>query len=1468
MKSCAASICCGNRLNANHTSSTGVLSSASYRWVTASLPSIIGARGPNAHVNAACASTTQGIALAEDWIRSGRCRRVIVLGADCATGDNLLEWIGAGLLAAGALATDDSVEEAALPFDKRRHGTIMGMGACALVLESEDAARERGMRGIVELLSSETNNSAFHPTRLDINHIAGVMGNLLTSAERRFGIHRHAIAPHMVFVSHETFTPARGGSASAEVVALRKIFGEAANEIVVSNTKGFTGHPMGVGIEDVIAVKMLEYGIVPPVPNHRERDPELGPLNLSRGGRYPVQFALHLAAGFGSQVAMVLLRRIPGGLDRVDNRLQYQHWLAQVTGYDWPETEVEKRVLRVKAQSGPTHPPAPSMWRSGTGPILRAAIPGNGTPELAFRSMDEGRSINDAEGQRPPKTSLEAIAEVEPENNGRRSMTRELPLTERSAQQSPESQTTEFQAEVEGVQPEPTNPLIQPEQVFSPEETPSSDTVAERVLEIVSEKTGYPEDMLELDLDLEADLGIDTVKQAETFLAIREAFDIPRRDDLRLRDYPTLAHVVGFVKEMRPDLAQGMRYEGAKPELETIQPPSPVPPPAASQDSIAEKVLEIVSEKTGYPQDMLELDLDLEADLGIDTVKQAETFLAIREAFDIPRRDDLRLRDYPTLAHVVGFVKEMRPDLIQGSQDNADKPDDEGVQSLSSVPSQSHSADSIAEKVLEIVSEKTGYPQDMLELDLDLEADLGIDTVKQAETFLAIREAFEIPRRDDLRLRDYPTIAHVIQFVKDMKAESGRMNDAGRSAEQEIQPVISRPSPAVVRPSAIEAADQMPRRVPVPVLRPPIELCKDTGVRLDANSRVVVMMDQGGVGKALVSRLEKRGVKVLTFLSMLEADALEAQLNAGLEAGPIQGVYWLPALEVEPGLEELDLESWREVTRQRVKNLYVTMRCLYEVVNGPGTFLVAATRLGGLHGYGPDAGATAPLGGAVTGFTKAYKREQNQAHVKAVDFEVSRKTAELAEALIAETLSDPGVVEVGYYQGDRFSIGLAEQPTGDDLAGMTLGKDSIFVVTGAAGGITSAIIADLAAASGGTFYLLDIVPQPDQHSPYIELFRKDKDALKQKLIEEARNDGQHPTPVQIEKRIQSVEREEAALRAIEAAQSAGGKAFYRSVDLMDGLAVKAAFDEIRQSYGRIDVLVHAAGLEISRNLPDKDAQQFDLVFGVKADGFFNLLKAAQGMSIGATVAFSSVAGRFGNAGQADYSAANDLLCKITSSMRQWRPGTRAIAIDWTAWAEIGMASRGSIPKIMEMAGIEMLPPEVGVPTVRRELTRGGRGEIIVGGRLGMLTEEWDPTGGLDLEKASKWLADCKPCLLMVGRVKAAKLYGGLEVETTLDPKVQPFLYDHRMDGTPLLPGVMGTETFAEIASVLAPGYRISCVENEAFARPFKFFNMEPQTLYLSGTLQLAGDGELVAQTVLNTRRVIRVKEFRIGSRER
>ncbi len=1520
----------------------------------------IGARGPNTQVNAACASTTQAIALAEDWIRDGRARRVIVVAADDVTGNNLMEWVGAGFLATGAAATDDRVQEAALPFDKRRHGTLMGMGACALVVESQDAVQERGMRGITELLASETANSAYHGTRLDVNHIAMVMNHLVSAAEKRFGLNRYAIAPQLVFMSHETFTPARGGSAAAEVVALRETFGEAASEIVVANTKGFTGHPMGVGIEDVIATKILEYGIVPPVPNYKEVDEELGRLNLSRGGRYNVNYALHLAAGFGSQIAMTFTRRIPGAMNRVDNKSLYNKWLADVSGYDCAETEVVKRVLRVVAEGAPKRVPAPSAWQYGTGPIVRVGMTNDGgrMTNVVRQTSNIKRETSNVMRETisvAPKVEIatpKVEAKVEPvvvkteivapkaeptvtKTNGHERVVTPSPVHTLTALPTTDpivekvldivaAKTgyprdmldldldmeadlgidTVKQAETFAALREEFNiarqdnlklrdyatlrravdfvkqfrPDLVQSTVNSQQSTVSSlqspisnfqalpDVVTEKVLDIVAAKTGYPREMLDLDLDMEADLGIDTVKQAETFAALREEFNIARQDNLKLRDYATLRRAVDFVKQFRPDLVQST-VNSQQSTVNCLQSPNqPI-----TQSPIADRVLEIVAAKTGYPREMLDLDLDLEADLGIDTVKQAETFAAIRETFNIPRQDNLKLRDYPTLKAVIGFVETMRPDLADASsrgvtesapirsapRENASASQvltqeprrvPEPVRELA--PSAFNGSDEITAKVLDIVAAKTGYPQEMLELDADLEADLGVDTVKQAETFAAVREAFDIPRVENLKLRDYPTLRHVIGFV--------RANTSNQSTVNILQSPNHRITESPTKTiGTLEDADRIPRRVPTPTLRPPLDWCKHTGVTLDEPSRVLVMMDKGGVGKALVSRLQKRGVTTLVIDDVLETETLDARVKAWLSEGAIHGVYWLAALDVEPNIDEMDLQTWRELNRMRVKNLYTTMRALYESISTKNTFLVSATRLGGLHGYEPN-GASAPLGGAVVGFTKAYKRERNDVLVKAIDFEISRKTAEPADALmsdviIAETLGDAGVVEVGYRDGKRYSITLVETPNVPGDTGIEFNKETVFVITGAAGGITSAITTDLAVNSGGIFYLLDLVAPPSADDVYVKLFRENKDALKAKLIEDAKVNGEKPTPAMIDKKILGIERQEAALRAQESVQAAGGTAYFYAGDLRDYNAVENVMNEICVRHNKIDVIVHAAGLEISRSLADKDAAQFNLVFDVKADGFFNLLRAAKGMSIGATVVFSSVAGRFGNNGQTDYSAANDLLCKISSSLKNWRPETRGIAIDWTAWGGIGMATRGSIPKIMEMAGIDMLPAESGVPTVRRELTYNDfRGEIVVGQRLGILTQEWDETGGLDTEKVSKWLETQRPKLAQIGKVVAAKLYGGVQVETTIDPNEQAYLFDHQIDNVPLLPGVMGTETFAELAQLLAPDMRVAQVMNEKFERPFKFHRMTPQTLFLSAWAEPMDDDELVAHTMLKS----------------
>jgi acyl transferase domain-containing protein/NAD(P)-dependent dehydrogenase (short-subunit alcohol dehydrogenase family) len=1627
----------------------------------------IGARGPNTQINAACASTAQAVSLAEDWIHTGRCSRVIVISADDVTSDHLIDWMGAGFLATGAAATDEVVADAAIPFDRRRHGMIIGMGAAALVVESAAAAQERGIQPICEVLSTVTGNSAFHGTRLDVQHIGQVMEALVAKAEAGNGISREQIAPHTVFVSHETYTPARGGSASAEIHALRSVFADVADRVVIANTKGFTGHAMATGIEDVVAVKALETGCVPPVANFKEVDPELGQLNLSKGGAYPVEYAIHLGAGFGSQISMVLLHWIKtkDGLRPAPNALGYacriadttawSAWLSRIAGRPVSDLEVVQRTLRVpdqglaaqvaKAtnelraasvsvrklpQEAPTPVadtraaslrtvPAPvasaptlDVLAASSAPCTPSKTIANGDPltqrvldlvaeKIGYPGdlLDVGLDLeadlgvlaaireayNVARDENPKLPDYPTLADVtrfvydkRPDLAPTAGAAKEVPkpatpttavIAEKTATAAARPQVVAREAvkerilalvvektgypkdmldldldleadlgvdtvkqaemfaaireiyniprdenrklrdyptlahvirfvyekrpDLADIAPTPATPTVKetPKEEVKPAARPAgtaksnaNDSVTDRVLALVVEKTGYPKDMLDLDLDLEADLGVDTVKQAEMFSAIREIYNIPRDDNRKLRDYPTLAHVIRFVYDKRPDLA-GMAPASAAPAVkEEIKLPTPVPaviPPAQDAgDSVKERILALVVEKTGYPKDMLDLDLDLEADLGVDTVKQAEMFAAIRGIYNIPRDDNRKLRDYPTLAHVIRFVNENRPDLarVPASSSTISEPI---VPTPVTVATQPTTDDSIKGKVLEIVAEKSGYPKDMLDLDLDLEADLGIDTVKQAEMFAAVRAAYNIPRDENLKLRDFPTLAHVIKFAHDRKPGSAKApaasSSAVRSSPANFSVVPEKKEPVQKRPgvpsssgskqvaagptaASFDAANRIPRRVPVPNLRPPLTLCKTTGVTLRARRRVVVVPDKSGVGAELAQRLQTMGVEVLRLIlgnnETLDAETLANQLKSWLAGGAVHGVYWLPALDNEGNLADMDLASWHKALQVRVKSLYATMRILYEQIAAPGTFLVSATRLGGAHGY-DDAGAIAPLGGAVTGFTKTYKRERMDALVKAIDFEAQGKPSEIADILIEETLRDPGAIEIGYKQGLRWTVGLQDQPAGDGKPGLMLNPNTVFVITGAAGSIVSAIIGDLAAASGGTFYLLDLVPEPVPDDPDLKRFVTDKGGLKRDLFARIQARGERATPALVEKELAALERAQAAQNAIDAVRAAGGTAHYFSVNLTNADAVAKIIQQVRERSGRIDVLLHAAGIERSHFLPDKDAREFDLIFDVKSDGWFNLLHAIGDMPLGATVAFGSIAGRFGNAGQTDYSSANDLLCKITSSFRTTRPTTRGIVIDWTAWGGIGMATRGSIPKMMELAGIDMLPPEAGIPVIRRELTMGGtRGEIVIGQRLGVLLKEWDETGGLETSALDVNRRKPSPAQgPMIGKIAGVGVFEPLTIETTLDPKIQPFLHDHQIDGIPVLPGVMGVEAFAETALCLLPGWHIETIEDVNFLAPFKFYRNQPRTVTVEAMVRPEGDS-LVADCRLIGRRAL------------
>ncbi|MGB9799729.1 MAG: SDR family NAD(P)-dependent oxidoreductase [Thermanaerothrix sp.] len=1403
----------------------------------------IGARGPNTHVNAACASTTHALSLAEDWIRQGRCRRVVIIAGDDVTSNPLISWIGASLMASGAATIEGNLRQAVLPFDRRRNGMIMGMGAAALVVESEDAVRERGMRGICEVLATDIANSAYHGTRLDVSHVSEIMERLVCTAERRFGLKRAAMAPHMVFVSHETYTPARGGSASAEIRALRQVFGEHANRILIANTKGYTGHAMGVGIEDVLAVKALQYGRVPPIANIDdgfEPDPELGDLNLSRGGVFPLRYALRLGAGFGSQIAMALLRRIDDKGERVDHRV-YQRWLADLAGYEQAELEVVQRTLRIRHAGPPQRSPLKSRWQYGQGPTQWAeAIAQEETQEVL--------------------ESLQSLSAQQPE-----------PL--------PTSQ--------------PTLPV------------PDEQQVTEFVLTLVSEKTGYPREMLDLDLDLEADLGIDTVKQAELFAAVRERYGLPRREDLRLVDYNTLRKVIAFVCETagnqpqvtgvvsRAEVALEVHPEPLVAEerhgqIVLTQPRVGLP----SEEEIKTVLVALVSEKTGYPPDMLDLDLDLEADLGIDTVKQAELFAAVRERYGIPRREDLRLVDYNTLRKVIAFVREsLEAQSGSGSRPSTSALDAQSSEAVSPEvlelvaarvgypvdhlpidieggeahlgPSQPPAAQAvktvdetdIQSFVVGLVSEKTGYPQEMLDLDLDLEADLGIDTVKQAELFAAFREQYGIPRREDLRLSDYNTLRKVIAFIQEALAAQviSRETEPETETEGRSTTLPSMQEEGVLSEtleSDKEEARMIRRRVPQAVLRPRATLCQPTGIDLSAGLRVVLVEDQGGVGLALARRLRVRKVKVL-MIPAEWSEQTRARVQGWVQDGKVDGVFFLPGLDVHPELDAMEDEQWQVEVQRRAQTLFDLLQTL------PGEpFLIAATRLDGRQGFSGEPLA-APLGGLVSGLVKAVSWERANTLVKVVDFAPQAEAAEIAAQLIEELLYDPGVVEVGRHQGQRYGVTLVEAPL-DTVVSPDWGKKPVFLITGGSGGITQAVVRDLARQTHGVFYLIGRSPLPAPNDPDLMLLRQDRSALRQVLLKRLAAEGKRPSLAEVEQHLAALDRAEGTLRLLEEVRSQGSDIIYLTADVTEAQAVEDVVARVIHEQGHIDVLIHAAGIERSRRLESKPREEFAQILAVKAQGFYHLYRALHRHRVWprAVVTFTSVAGRFGNAGQVDYCAGNDFLAKMMLALRHHPAGMKTIALDWGAWAEVGMASRGHVPELMRRAGIDLMQPEEAARWVYRELVANwGQPEVVLAGSLGLLTLPRREQDGLDLEAIKPLVGNDLHHL--PGVLTGYDRWEGARFEVELDPQQTPYLSDHALNGIPLLPAVMGLEGFATAAlrwlslADESSAWQVRGFTDVQFMAPLKFYRNQPRRFVIKVNLYPAQEG-LVAQAVLES----------------
>jgi len=253
-----------------------------------------GLRGPSAVLSLSCASGVAAIGYAVDLVREGRCARVIVGGYD-----ELSRLSYSGLSALRAITP-----EIIRPFDKNRNGTIFSEGAGAVVVESLESARQRGVTIHAEVLGHAMNNDAFHMTAPDQSGkgIIAVIKSALDDAGVKPADVQHVNA-------HGTGTRYND---KIETAAIKGVFGDHARSLTITANKSMIGHTCGAAgtLESICTIRTIQTGIVPPTIHLETPDPECD-LDYVPGHarRQDVRIAINNSYGIGGTNAAIVLAR-------------------------------------------------------------------------------------------------------------------------------------------------------------------------------------------------------------------------------------------------------------------------------------------------------------------------------------------------------------------------------------------------------------------------------------------------------------------------------------------------------------------------------------------------------------------------------------------------------------------------------------------------------------------------------------------------------------------------------------------------------------------------------------------------------------------------------------------------------------------------------------------------------------------------------------------------------------------------------------------------------------------------------------------------------------------------------------------------------------------------------------------------------------------------------------------------------
>ncbi|MEV4319524.1 SDR family NAD(P)-dependent oxidoreductase [Actinocrispum sp. NPDC049592] len=728
-----------------------------------------------------------------------------------------------------------------------------------------------------------------------------------------------------------------------------------------------------------------------------------------------------------------------------------------------------------------------------------------------------------------------------------------------------------------------------------------------------------------------------------------------------------------------------------------VEAPVPVAPPPAPDAPAT--LLEVVADKTGYPLSMLDVSMDLEADLGVDSIKRVQIVGVLQERFPgVPVVGPERLAELRTIGDIAALMGDVPVPVARSGGLESGVVEGGGVS---------------VEVVLEVVADKTGYPLSMLDVSMDLEADLGVDSIKRVQIVGVLQERFPgVPVVGPERLAELRTIGDIAALTTGVEAESAPRPVAAQPPHTE--PVRRQPSRHPVRWAELPAVDRLsnPFRA----------------------GRVAWVVGDGEIASALRDELER--------LEWTVVGSPRDQLD--LCVSVVEGLGWDESVQV--------LSDTVDLASQAVAPL--------AAVAGAGhrAAFVTVTRLDDASEPGE-----AVVGG-VGGVVKTLAREHPELFCRALNIDptlgvasvVLNEIHDAAVDTIEVAVSEPGrrTPVPGPYDGAT----PAKLPPGSPE--LTVGADDLLVVSGGARGVTAACVGELATRTEARFILLG---RTEPEEPEWAAGVPDDQLVAALAAEQL-------TPRELREtrdRVLAVREMRATLEAL------GDRAEYISVDVSDREAVRAALKPYRQ---KVTGIVHGAGVISDALLTARRPGSAMTVLRTKILGLRALLDALGEAPIRHVVLFTSVAGLFGNVGQADYAAANEALCRVAASLKHRWPSRHITAIDWGAW-EGGMVTP-ELREVFQQRGVDLVSLDAGAKVFADQFTAGRTDDlrVLAGGPL-------TPTQPLTTQ--------------------------GFEASRTLtglaDTEV---LQAHRLEAYPLLPATFGLGWMVNVIERANPGRQV------------------------------------------------------------